>query len=339
MNGSKDELLTLGMESSCDDTGVALLRGQRTVVAELLASQIGDHAPFGGVIPEYAARKHLEAFLPLVESLFGEAGIHAPGEQIGLIAVTAGPGLIGSLAVGVTAAQALALAWNKPIVGVHHLEGHLFANIVSHPDLQPPFLCLIVSGGHTEIVLVRDLGQYEFLGGTRDDAAGEAYDKVAKELGLGYPGGPIVDRLAASGDPRAHDFPVPMKGRPEISFSFSGLKTAVVTEIHRQRAMGAGVQVEHLCASFQRAVVGSLMDRVDLAVRKTGVRTVALSGGVGANSALRKALQGQKNWRVYLPPLNRCTDNAVMIAAAGYSAYRRQGPAGTIVADPSWQLW
>lgn len=339
MNGSKDEFLTLGMESSCDDTGVALLRGQRTVVAELLASQISDHAPFGGVIPEFAARKHLEAFLPLVDNLLDMAGIHTPGEQVGLIAVTAGPGLIGSLAVGVAAAQALALAWNTPIVGVHHLEGHIFANIVSHPELQPPFLCLIVSGGHTEIILVRGLGHYEFLGGTRDDAAGEAYDKVAKELGLSYPGGPVVDRLAASGDPRAYDFPVPMKGRSEISFSFSGLKTAVVTEIHRQQATDVGVQVDNLCASFQRALVESLLDKIDRAVQKTGVRTVALSGGVGANSALRKALQGQKKWSVYLPPLNRCTDNAVMIAAAGYSVYRRQGPSRMIAADPSWQLW
>ena len=190
MTRDGENFLTLGIESSCDDSAVALLRGQRDVRAELLSSQVRAHSPFGGVIPEFAARMHLEAFLPLMEDAFRRADIKNPAAEIGLIAVTAGPGLMGSLIVGVMAAKALSLAWNVPVLAVNHLEGHLFANVVSYPDLEPPFLCMIVSGGHTEIILARGWGKYEFLGGTRDDAAGEAYDKTAKVLGLPYPGGP-----------------------------------------------------------------------------------------------------------------------------------------------------
>lgn len=340
MNGEGETFLTLGMESSCDDTAVALLRGQRTVMAELLSSQIDSHAPFGGVIPEFAARKHLEAFLPLTKETLRRGGVSNPARELGVIAVTAGPGLMGSLLVGVMAAKALSLAWNVPLIGVNHLEGHLFANIVSYPDLEPPFLCMIVSGGHTEIVLAEALGKYVFLGGTRDDAAGEAYDKVAKMLGLPYPGGPAVDRLAASGDPRAFNFPVPMKDVGEIVFSFSGLKTAVVTKIKQLKEKEEVLPVENICASFQRAAVESLMGKLELAVKRTGVTTVALSGGVAANSALRSGLQRKRGWTVFLPPVNRCTDNAVMIAAAGYAAYHRGERSSLDLApDPSWELW
>lgn len=340
MTRDGENFLTLGIESSCDDSAVALLRGQRDVRAELLSSQVRAHSPFGGVIPEFAARMHLEAFLPLMEDAFRRADIKNPAAEIGLIAVTAGPGLMGSLIVGVMAAKALSLAWNVPVLAVNHLEGHLFANVVSYPDLEPPFLCMIVSGGHTEIILARGWGKYEFLGGTRDDAAGEAYDKTAKVLGLPYPGGPEVDRLAAAGNPGAFDFPVPLKGSPEIAFSFSGLKTAAVTEIGRLAAGGRPVPVEDICASFQRAAVDALVGKLALAVKKTGVKRVAVSGGVAANSALRAALRAKKGWKVFLPPANRCTDNAVMIAAAGYNAYMRGKRSElSFSPDPSWEPW
>ncbi len=340
MTGPEDSFLTLGIESSCDDSAVALLQGRRSVIAELMASQTESHAPFGGVVPEFAARQHLEAFLPLVEEVLRRGALSDPAKEIGLIAVTAGPGLMGSLLVGVMAAKALAMAWDVPLIGVNHLEGHMFANIVSFPDLEPPFLCMIVSGGHTEIVLAKDYGMYEFLGGTRDDAAGEAYDKVGKVLGLPYPGGPVMDRLANTGNPRAFDFPVPMKGNREISFSFSGLKTAAVTEIARLRKEGTNIPLEDVCASFQRAVVESLVGKLSLAVKMTGITSVALSGGVAANSALRRELQKKKDWKVYLPPASRCTDNAVMIAAAGYSAFRRGACSSLDLSpDPSWTLW
>lgn len=340
MSLPEEMFLTLGMESSCDDTAVAVLRGQRQVEAELLSSKLEDHVPFGGVVPEFAARRHLEAFLPLTEEALRRAGVVDPRREIGLVAVTAGPGLMGSLLVGVMAAKALSLAWNLPLVGVNHLEGHIFANVVSHPELSPPFLCMIVSGGHTEIVLVKKFGTYVFLGGTRDDAAGEAYDKVAKTLGLPYPGGPVVDKLAASGNPDAFDFPSPLKGSPEIVFSFSGLKTAVITRIKKLRNEGIEIPVEDVCASFQKAVTDSLMTKLRLASRRTGVRSVSISGGVAANSALRNALLQEKGWKVYLPPRNRCTDNAVMIAAAGYSAFRKGARSSLDLApDPSWELW
>ena len=340
MKRAEETVLTLGMESSCDDTAVAVLRGGRIVEAELLSSQLDDHIPFGGVIPEFAARRHLEAFLPLTEEALRRAGVSDPRRQIGLVAVTAGPGLMGSLLVGVMAAKALSLAWNVPLLGVNHLEGHIFANVVSSPELVPPFLCMIVSGGHTEIVLVKKFGTYVFLGGTRDDAAGEAYDKVAKALGLPYPGGPVVDRLAASGNPDAFDFPAPLKGSPEIVFSFSGLKTSVITRIKKIRSEGAAIPIEDVCASFQKAVTDALMTKLRLASRQTGVRSVSISGGVAANTALRESLLNEKGWNVFLPPRNRCTDNAVMIAAAGFAAFRRGERSGLdLVPDPSWELW
>ncbi len=334
------DFLTLGLESSCDDTAVAVLRGARDVRSELLSSQTLDHAPFGGVVPEFAARRHLEAFLPLTAEALRRAGVREPRDEIGLVAVTSGPGLMGALMVGVMAAKALALAWDKPIIGVNHLEGHIFANVVSFPDLLPPFLCMIVSGGHTEIVLVRDFGDYVLLGGTRDDAAGEAYDKVAKALGLSYPGGPVIDSLAASGDPAAFDFPLPLRGSQEVEFSFSGLKTAAATLIGRMTRDGGRIPLEDFCASFQRAVTEALMNKLRLASRLTGVRSVSVSGGVAANSALREALRREPGWRVCIPPRDRCTDNAVMIAAAGYAAYQRgERSSLSLAPDPSWEIW
>ena len=321
------DFLTLGIETSCDDTGVALLQGERHILAELLSSQIRDHARFGGVVPEFAARKHLENLLPLVEAALREGGVS--GRDLDLIAVTCGPGLMGSLIVGVQAARALSQAWEVPVLGVNHLEGHLFAPMVDSEDLKPPFLSLIVSGGHTEIVRVDALGSYALLGQTRDDAAGEAYDKAARILGLPYPGGPEIDRLAQDGDPDAFAFPVPLQHTKQVEFSFSGLKTALLWQVRRLEALGSEggeLPLANLCASFQSAVTRALIAKVALAVRTTGIRSVTASGGVATNSALRRALtQGveARRWRAWLPRPSRCTDNAVMIAMAGKNGWDR----------------
>jgi N6-L-threonylcarbamoyladenine synthase len=331
--------LTLGIESSCDDTALCVLSGQREVLASALSSQIDIHASFGGVVPEVASREHQAAILPLLEHVLEKAGVRNPPRDLGLVAVTSGPGLMGSLLVGTMTAKALSQAWELPLVGVNHLEGHLFANIVAHEDLEPPFLCLIVSGGHSEVILVRSLGDYVLLGETRDDAVGECYDKVAKLLGLPYPGGPVIDRLAASGDPHSFAFPRPMADTDRVEFSFSGLKTAVLWAVKRLEARKEELSVEDLCASFQRAAVDVLMKKVELAVKQTGVRKVALSGGVAANSYLRERMENSESWTSFIPPRSLCTDNAVMIAAAGYNNWRRsiRSPL-SLVPDPSWML-
>jgi N6-L-threonylcarbamoyladenine synthase len=341
---SGGKFITLGIETSCDDTALALLEGPRDTVYDVISSQIADHSPFGGVVPELASRKHQEAFLPLLGALFEGAGM-TPAE-VSLIAVTAGPGLMGSLLVGVMAAKALAQAWETPLVGVNHLEGHIFANILAHPRLEPPFLCLIVSGGHTEIVLARGEGKYLLLGATRDDAAGEAYDKAAKALGLGYPGGPVIERMARDGNAAAFDFPVALKDTKDVEFSFSGLKTSLRTTVGKLRESGAAggvLPVSDICASFQRAVTESLMRKVRLAIKKTGIKRIAVSGGVAANSSLRGALASEgkiKGWDVFIPSLKHCTDNAAMIAAAGYSAFMRGERSDlSLTPDPSWEIW
>jgi N6-L-threonylcarbamoyladenine synthase len=335
------KFITLGIETSCDDTALALLEGPKTAIRDVISSQIADHSPFGGVVPELASRKHQEAFLPLLRSLFSKAGMTP--DEVDLIAVTAGPGLMGSLLVGVMSAKALAQAWGKPLIGVNHLEGHIFANILAGTGLAPPFLCLIVSGGHTEIVLAKEEGKYALMGTTRDDAAGEAYDKAAKAMGLGYPGGPVIERLACGGNARAFDFPVALKDSREVEFSFSGLKTALRTAVQRIKDSGAGLPVADICASFQRAVTESLMRKARMAVRKTGVRRFAISGGVAANSSLREALESEAKragWEAFIPSRGYCTDNAMMIAAAGYSAFMRGERSDLSLApDPSWEIW
>ena len=326
--------LTLGIETSCDDTGVAILKNDREVVCEFLSSQIKDHSRFGGVIPEFAARKHLENLLPLVDAALKESGIKP--SELNLIAVTRGPGLMGSLIVGVQTAKALSQVWNVPLIGVNHLEGHLFAPLVEAADLEPPFLSLIVSGGHTEIIKVNFFGDYEILGQTRDDAAGEAYDKAARILGLKYPGGPEIDRLAKLGDPLAFNFPVPLKNTEKVEFSFSGLKTALLWQVKKFQDAGEKIPVEDLCASFQRAVTESLIAKINLAVKLTGIKKISASGGVSANSALREALKKNKNFRSWLPELKRCTDNAVMVAMAGRNSFaRNKNFSEDVVADPS----
>ncbi len=338
------DFITLGIETSCDDTALALLRGERHVLGASIASQIADHSPFGGVVPELASRKHQEALLPLFRSLLADANVEP--KCIDLIAVTAGPGLMGSLLVGVMAAKAFSQGWGVPLIGVNHLEGHMFANIVASPDLAPPFLCLIVSGGHTEIVLMRGFGDYLLLGATRDDAAGEAYDKAAKLLGLGYPGGPVVEKYARDGDASAFDFPTPLKGSKEVEFSFSGVKTSLRTAVRKLLDSGVAereLPLADICASFQRVVTESLLGKIKLAVRQTGVRRIAISGGVAANAALREGLSElgrRQKWEVFLPPREYCTDNAVMIAAAGYAAYRRGERSDlSLCPDPSWYIW
>ena len=330
-----ESFLTLGIETSCDDTGVAILKNEREVLCEFLSSQIKDHSRFGGVIPEFAARKHLENLLPLIDAALKETKIK--GQELNLIAVTRGPGLMGSLIVGVQTAKALSQAWNVPLIGVNHLEGHLFAPLVEAQDLEPPFLSLIVSGGHTEIIKVQKFGDYELLGQTRDDAAGEAYDKAAKILGLPYPGGPEIDKLAKSGDSHAFNFPVPLKNTDKIEFSFSGLKTALLWQVKKFQDANSEIPIEDLCASFQRAVTEALISKVNLAVKLTKIKKVSASGGVSANSALREALSKNKNFRAWLPEIKRCTDNAVMVAMAGRNSFERNKNflPDEIIADPS----
>ena len=331
-------MLTLGIETSCDDTGVAILKDEREVLCEYLSSQIADHSRFGGVIPEFAARKHLENLLPLVNAALRECNIS--GQDLDLIAVTRGPGLMGSLIVGVMTARALSQAWGVPLIGVNHLEGHLFAPLVDAEDLEPPFLSLIVSGGHTEIIDVEAFGKYELLGQTRDDAAGEAYDKAARILGLKYPGGPEIDRLARTGNPHAFEFPVPLKNTDKVEFSFSGLKTALLWQVKKLQENGETLPVNDLCASFQHSVVEALQNKILLASRKTGREKVSISGGVSANSTLRDRLKSCREINVWLPKLSRCTDNAVMIAMAGRNAWLRNGCMNDsdVVPDPSMQL-
>ncbi len=334
-----EPFLTLGIESSCDDTSVALLEGARKVLSWNISSQTERHSPFGGVVPEYASRMHLEAIVPLIREVLARGGVTDPAGQLGLIAVTAGPGLMGSLMVGVMAAKALSQAWGVPLIGVNHLEGHLLANLVDHGDLEFPFLCLVVSGGHTEIVKAKALGSYELLGSTRDDAAGECFDKVAKAIGLGYPGGPLIDKLALEGNPEAFQFPEPLKSLPAMDFSFSGLKTAAVALARKLQDQEGTFPVEDFCASFQRAVTGSLIHRLEQAVESTAIDRVALSGGVAANSSLRKAVAGHGGWKAFLPSRSYCTDNAVMIAAAGYHRFHCGYSSDLSLApDPSMQF-
>lgn len=294
----------LGIESSCDETAASVV-DETGVRSDIVHTQ-AVHAAYGGVVPELASRAHLEKIGTVVRAALGEAGLERPDA----IAATAGPGLIGAVLVGLSYAKALAAAWDVPFVGVNHLEGHMLCPLLEGPAPTWPFLALVVSGGHTTLYAARALGEYEVLGETRDDAAGEAYDKVARMLGLGYPGGPVVDRLAARGDPTAVDFPRPLPG--ELDFSFSGLKTSVRTHVRGP----APASDADLCASFQAAVVDCLLDRVTAAAERTGIRRVALAGGVAANSELRRRAQAL-DLEVFLPPRSRCTDNAAMIANAG----------------------
>ena len=333
--------LTLGIETSCDETSVALVEDGRRVVSNVIHSQVDLHQDFGGVVPELAARDHLERLPELLELAFEKAG--ASPDDVGLIAVTRGPGLAGCLLVGVGVAEGLSAAWSRPLTGVNHLWGHIYAAFLARPDLEPPLLGLVVSGAHSDLVRMPEHGRFEVIGRTRDDAAGEAFDKAARMLGLGYPGGPALDRLARTGDPRRQ--PLPKPSLPGLEFSFSGLKTAL---LYRLRDLGDAITPRDkadLAAAFERSVVESLMDKLDEALRlptrgevarRAGgevQQEVVVCGGVAANTLLRRraaeVVAGRA--RLTMPPLELCTDNAAMIAAAGFYGATAQ----TATVDPS----
>jgi N6-L-threonylcarbamoyladenine synthase len=311
----------LAIETSCDETSVAIVR-DRQVLSNIVSSQITIHQQYGGVVPEMASRQHVETVNWAIEQAFQAA--HLDWAAIDGIAATCAPGLIGALLVGLTAAKTLALLHQKPFLGVHHLEGHIYASYLSDPTLQPPFLCLLVSGGHTSLIYVKACGHYEILGQTRDDAAGEAFDKVARLLNLGYPGGPVIDRLAKTGNPRAFSLPEGKVSLPEGGFhrydsSFSGLKTAVLRLTQKLQQQSDSLPINDLAASFQEAVAQALTKRTIACALDYGIGTIAIGGGVAANSGLRQHLQAaaeQHNLRVLFPPLKLCTDNAAMIACA-----------------------
>lgn len=316
------DFYTLAIETSCDDSSVAILKNEREILTNLISSQIDIHALFGGVVPEIASRKHLEAINPLIDKALDEAGISY--SDLDLITVTKGPGLIGSLLVGISAAKALALATGLPLVGANHMKGHICANYLSNKDLKPPFVCLVVSGGHTYLCKINDYNDIEVVGSTRDDAAGESFDKVARKIGLGYPGGPKIDKLAKEGNPQAIDFPRVMLEKGSYDFSFSGLKTAVLNYAHNLEQKGEEINKADLAASFQDAVVDVLVEKSLMLLEETGYKQFAISGGVAANSRLRARMGEElekRDIKFYYPETILCTDNAAMIAMAGYLDY------------------
>ena len=319
-----ESTVVLAIETSCDETAASLVMGGNDVLSSVVSSQIDIHARFGGVVPEVASRAHLESIVPVVRRAFDEAGILP--SRVDLVAATAGPGLIGALLVGVSAAKSLSLAWDKPFIGVNHLEAHLYAGWLDDPTLEFPLVVLLVSGGHTMIIEMRGHGDYTILGRTIDDAAGEAYDKVARYLDLGYPGGPVIDRVSADGDPASIDFPRAMM-HEGLDFSFSGLKTAVVNHVRRNPV----VRNVDVAASFQAAVVDVLCAKTLKAAQLVGARGVVLGGGVAANSLLRSEMQrrgAEAALKVALPSRAMCTDNAAMIASAAWHRVRSDGPMG-----------
>ncbi len=327
----------LGIETSCDETAAAVVEDGARVVASVVSSQVDVHARYGGVVPELAGRAHLELLTPLLADVLEAAGSDAAGRGIDAVAVTYGPGLVGSLLVGLAEAKALSLAWDVPLVGVNHLEAHLFASLIERPDLEWPAATLLVSGGHTLVVEVKAPGCYRLLGQTIDDAAGEAFDKVARFLGLGYPGGPAIDRVAPTGDPAAFDFPRALPG-DGFDLSFSGLKTAVVNTVRRHPEAAT----EDVAASFRQAVVDVLVRRVMGAAERIGARSVCLAGGVAANALLRSTVEEEcaaAGLDAFLPSRALCTDNAAMVAAAGSWAIEHRGPSPrSLGADPNLAL-
>nr|B8HVK5.1 RecName: Full=tRNA N6-adenosine threonylcarbamoyltransferase; AltName: Full=N6-L-threonylcarbamoyladenine synthase; Short=t(6)A synthase; AltName: Full=t(6)A37 threonylcarbamoyladenosine biosynthesis protein TsaD; AltName: Full=tRNA threonylcarbamoyladenosine biosynthesis protein TsaD [Cyanothece sp. PCC 7425] len=317
----------LAIETSCDETAAAVVKN-RHIYSNVIASQIAAHRPYGGVVPEVASRQHLENINAVIDEALAVAGLG--WAEIDAIAATCAPGLVGSLLIGLTAAKTLALVHQKPFLGIHHLEGHIAASYLAHPDLHPPFLCLLVSGGHTSLIYVKDIGDYETLGQTRDDAAGEAFDKVARLLGLGYPGGPVIDRLASQGNPAAFHLPegnisLPGGGYHPYDSSFSGLKTAVLRLVEKLKTEG-DLPIADLAASFQDCVARSLTRRTIACALDYSLETIAIGGGVAANRGLRSHLQAAAaahNLRVLFPPLSLCTDNAAMIACAAAAHLER----------------
>lgn len=318
----KDDVLILAIESSCDETAAAVVKNGREVLSNVINTQIAIHTEYGGVVPEIASRKHIENINPVIRKALEDAGVTL--DDIDAIGVTYGPGLVGALLVGVAEAKAIAFAKNKPLVGVHHIEGHISANYVENKELEPPFVALVVSGGHTHLVKVNDYGEYEIVGRTRDDAAGEAFDKVARAIGLGYPGGPKIDKLAKEGNPDAIEFPRAHVDDAPYDFSFSGIKSAVLNYINSANMQGKEINHADVAASFQKAVVDALVSRAVRLAKECGMDKLAIAGGVASNSALRAAIQEEctkNNIRFYSPSPVLCTDNAAMIGAAAYYEY------------------
>jgi N6-L-threonylcarbamoyladenine synthase len=329
-----EPFLVLGIETSCDETAAAVVANGSAVISSVVSSQVDLHARYGGVVPEIASRAHVELLTPAVAQALVESGID--GRQLSAVAATVGPGLAGALLVGISAAKAYALAWGLPFIGVNHMEAHLYASFLEEPDLEPPLVVLLVSGGHTLLVAMDDHGRYRLLGTTVDDAVGEAFDKVARVMGLGYPGGPAIDRVALTGDPTAVRFP---RAMPEgLDFSLSGLKTAVIRYVRDNPE----TPVSDVAASFQAAVVDVLIDKTRRAVAEVGAKTVCLGGGVAANSLLRERmldLATAEGLRCFLPSRSMCTDNAAMVAAAAWWRYRADGPTPLDVgAQPNLRL-
>ena len=311
--------ITLAIETSCDETSVALMGDGREILSNVISSQIKIHQVFGGVVPEIASRHHLDNINPVLDEALAQSGCKL--EDVDLYGVTIGPGLVGALLIGLATAKAFAFATEKPLIGVNHMQGHISANYIENRELTPPFLALVVSGGHTELIDVKGYNEFEILGRTRDDAAGEAFDKVARVLGLGYPGGPMIDKAARDGNPYGIEFKRVMLERDSLDFSFSGLKTGVLNYLNTEKLKGQAINVEDVAASFQQAVVEVLVAKAIIALERTGRDKLALAGGVAANSLLRKLLKeacDKAGIALYCPSIELCTDNAAMIGCAAY---------------------
>lgn len=326
MNCKGEKFLTLSIESSCDETAAAVLANGRELLSNVISTQIETHKLYGGVVPEIASRQHLMNINSVIAKALDDAGVTI--SDIDLIAVTYGPGLIGALVIGVAAAKALALANDLPLVGVNHMHGHISSNYISYPELEPPFVSLVISGGHTNLINVKDYIDFEVIGSTRDDAVGEAYDKVARVIGLGYPGGPKIDNIAKNGNAEAVHFKRVYLDKDSLDFSFSGIKTAVLNYVNTERQANRELDISNIAAGFQEAIVDVLVDKSMQAVRQYGNGRLVLAGGVAANSRIREAITRRcekEGIKLYLPEKKLCTDNAAMIGCAGYYKYLKCG--------------
>ena len=324
VKGRCENMNILAIESSCDETAAAVVQDGRKVLSNIISSQIEIHKLYGGVVPEIASRKHIEKVIQVVDEALKEASLTM--DEIDAVAVTYGPGLVGALLVGVSAAKSIAFAYNKPLIGVHHIEGHISANYIENEELEPPFLCLVVSGGHTNLVIVKDYGEYEVLGKTRDDAAGEAFDKVARAIGLGYPGGPKIQKISEEGNKDAIAFPRAKVADNPFDFSFSGLKSSVLNYINSCEMKGEEINKADIAASFQEAVVDVLVSHTIEGAKQLGFKKIAMAGGVASNTVLREEMKEaceRRGFMFYHPSPILCTDNAAMIGAAAYYDYKK----------------